>query len=300
MSRAELEASAASLALVLEAAPDFPNGWFNLGEMRRQLGQSEAAVAAFRKVVELDPDDSFGARLRLARLGAASPAGMPEAYVRGMFDQYAPRFDSELTATLGYRAPALLRKAVDTACAAQGRRVRFDTMLDLGCGTGLSGAAFRDCVGQLTGVDLSPGMIAVAEQKKIYDRLEAFDIERFLATEIAAPRTYSLVVAADVFVYLADLTGVCAAVARVMTNRALFAFTVEMHAGEGFVLGEALRYAHGAAHLRAALAGLELLQLTEVSTRNEAGKPVPGLLAVAQSAQPRRRSGRTGKTHARK
>jgi predicted TPR repeat methyltransferase len=288
MNRAELEASAASLARVLEAAPDFANGWFTLGEMRRQLGDTEAAIAAFRRVIDLDRSDIFGAGLRLVRLGATMPDGMPEAYVRGMFDQYAPRFDSELVETLGYRAPALLRAAVEAACRTQGCAA-FDAMLDLGCGTGLSGAAFRDCVKHLTGVDLSSGMIALAQQKNIYDRLEADDIERFLAGEIGAVRTYSLIVAADVFTYLGSLTGVCAAVARVMSDGALFALTVETYPGDGVALGEGLRYAHGAAHVRSALAGLEILQLTEVSTRNEAGMPVPGLLVVAQRNKPRPR-----------
>ena len=290
MSRAELEASVAALARVLEMAPDFANGWFNLGEMHRQLGRSDAAIAAYCKVIELDPSDIFGAGLRLARLRATTPDGMPEAYVRGMFDQYAPRFDSELIETLGYRAPALLRAAVGTACLAQGRAAAFDTMLDLGCGTGLGGAAFRDCVKHLTGVDLSAGMIALARHKAIYDRLEPDEIERFLATEIAAARTYSLIVAADVFAYLADLSGVCAAAARAMGEDALFAFTVETHPGDGVVLGEGLRYAHGAAHVRAALAGLTLLELTAVSTRNESGAPVPGLLAVARRSKPKARA----------
>jgi predicted TPR repeat methyltransferase len=294
MNRVALEASAASLARVLETVPDFANGWFSLGEMRRQLGQSDAAMAAYRKVTELDPSDIFGAGLRLARLSAKTPDGMPEAYVRGMFDQYAPRFESELIETLGYRAPALLRSAVEAARKARSRAVTFDSMLDLGCGTGLGGAAFRDGVKHLTGVDLSSGMIALAQQKNIYDRLETDGIERFLAGEIAAGRRCALIVAADVFAYLGDLTGVCAAVARVMTDGALFAFTVETHSGHGIVLGDGLRYAHGAAYIRTALADLELLELTEVSTRNESGVPVAGLLAVAQRSKSKPRARKAG------
>ena len=287
MSREDTEAFAASLMQVLEAAPDFANGWFNLGKMRQQLGQTDEAIAAFRKVVELDPSDRLGASLQIARLGADTAESMPENYVRGMFDQYAPGFEADLVETLGYRAPALLRKAVEAACKAQSRMTTFDSMLDLGCGTGLAGAAFRDCVKHLAGADLSPGMIAVAEQKKIYDRLEAEDIARFLSAEIAAGRTCSLVVAADVFMYLGDLTGVCAAVARLMANDALFAFTVETHPGDGVVLGQRLRYAHSAAHVRAALADLKVLELTDVSTRNDFGVPVPGLLIVAQRGKPK-------------
>jgi predicted TPR repeat methyltransferase len=48
-------------------------------------------------------------------------------------------------------------------------------------------------------------------------------------------------------------------------------------------LQETLRYAHGAEHVRAAVAAanLQVKRLAPVSTRKEKGVPVPGLLAVA-------------------
>ena len=49
--------------------------------------------------------------------------------------------------------------------------MHFGAMLDLGCGTGLGGAAFRPFVDRLVGVDLSPAMIAQAAAKGLYDRL---------------------------------------------------------------------------------------------------------------------------------
>ena len=63
----------------------------------------------------------------------------------------------------------------------------------------------------------------------------------------------------------------------------LFAFSVESNDGEGVELGEALRFSHGAGHVRAALegAGLKLLGLDSASTRTEKGWPVPGLIALA-------------------
>jgi predicted TPR repeat methyltransferase len=92
-----------------------------------------------------------------------------------------------------------------------------------------------------------------------------------------------LIVAADVFVYVSDLAPVAAAAARVLAPGGLFAFTVETHSGEGVVLQQTLRYAHGAAHVRAALAGagLAVLHLAEASTRTEKGVPVAGLVVVA-------------------
>jgi predicted TPR repeat methyltransferase len=64
----------------------------------------------------------------------------------------------------------------------------------------------------------------------------------------------------------------------------MLAFTVETHAGDGIILGEKLRYAHGAKHVREACeaARLEVATMEEASTRNEAGVPVPSLVAVAR------------------
>ena len=45
-----------------------------------------------------DPQDRHGAALHLMRLGAEPLAGMPQAYVQVLFDQYAPRFESSLVA----------------------------------------------------------------------------------------------------------------------------------------------------------------------------------------------------------
>jgi predicted TPR repeat methyltransferase len=83
---------------------------------------------------------------------------------------------------------------------------------------------------------------------------------------------------------VADLVPVVTAIARVLSPSGLFAFTVETHAGDGIVLGDKLRYAHGEAHVRATLdtAGLSLVTIDSVSTRNEAGTAVPGLLVVAR------------------
>ena len=94
--------------------------------------------------------------------------------------------------------------------------------------------------------------------------------------------------AADVFAYFADLAPVVAASAKVMEAGGLLAFTVETHAGDGIILGEKLRYAHGAAHVRQACeaARLDVVQLKEASTRNEADVPVPGLVAVARHSAP--------------
>ena len=168
----------------VELAPAFATAWFALGAIRDRLGDRAGAIAAFEKARDADPDDYHGARLQLARLGSgeAAPA-MSETYVRRLFDQYAGRYDAALTERLAYRGPALLRDAVEQQMRATGRPLHFPSMLDLGCGTGLGGAAFRAIVDRLVGVDLSPAMIAQAESKGLYDRLATADLTDFLIAE---------------------------------------------------------------------------------------------------------------------
>lgn len=284
--RSDHAAAADLLEQALERAPTFAAAWFALGEARESLGAQDDAIDAYKQALARDPGDRYGVRLRLARLGVGSiEAAMSPAYVTQLFDIYAPRFDDAL-AKLEYRAPALLHAAVQTACAEMGRIMRFSDALDLGCGTGLCGAAFRGCTDRLTGVDLSPGMIAAARAKGVYDRLIAADMVQALAAEAAAGARYSLITAADVFVYLADLDPVLAALSGVVSPDGLLAFTVESHLGEGVILGEKLRYAHGDDHVRTALAqaGLAPRVVTLASTRTENRVPVPGLVVVASAA----------------
>jgi predicted TPR repeat methyltransferase len=285
--RGDLSGAADILAQTIELAPAFATAWFALGAIRDRLGDTGGAIAAFENTKRLDPEDYHGARLQLARLGAgdATPA-MTETYVRRLFDQYAARYDAVLTEHLDYRGPALLRDAIEAVMRSAGRAMRFGSMLDLGCGTGLGGAAFRPLiVDRLVGVDLSTAMIAQAGNKEVYDVLVPRSVENYLADQIIDERTYDLVIAADVFVYVSDPKPIIALVADVLTQDGLFAFTVETHSGDGVKLLPTLRYAHGEAYVRAALidAGLVVAHLAKAAVRSEKGVSVDSLVVVAQA-----------------
>jgi len=279
--KGDLAAAADLLLQATELAPGFASAWFTLGEIREKLGEREAAIEAFRKAQAADPDDRHGARLRLMLLKAEPLSGMPQAYVRALFDQYAPKFEAALVGDLGYRGPALLFKAVLAARAAVRKPAFFKRAIDLGCGTGLAAAVFARNADHFTGIDLSRRMIEKARLTGLYAELEVDDMLRGLRGK---PETSAdLILAADAMVYVADLAPVLAEASRVLTAGGLAAFTVETHGGEGVVLGEGLRYAHGAPHVRASVeaAGLKLTGLEELSARNEDHVPVPGLVVVA-------------------
>src|ERR1700720_3925657 len=174
--KGDLLAAADLLLQATELAPGFASAWFTLGDIRDRLGEPEAAIAAFRKAQVADPDDRHGAGLRLMLLGAEELSAMPPAYVRALFDQYAPRFETALVDDLGYRGPALLFKAVLSARAAVRRPAFFRRAIDLGCGTGLAATAFARNVDHFIGIDLSPQMIEKARATSLYAELEVDDL----------------------------------------------------------------------------------------------------------------------------
>lgn len=273
----------------LAEAYHFTAAWHLYGLAQEALGHNEDAATAWRQCLTLDPNDHFGARLDLARIGALpAEEATSENFSSVLFDGYAERFDSHLVETLRYTAPSLLRQALAGLREAAGKPFRFDTVYDLGCGTGLMGEAIREEAGFLAGCDLSPRMIEHARGKRradggpLYDKLAAAGLTSFLASRPDA--SADLVIAADVFVYLGELRPVFAQSRRVLKPGGLLAFTVQSHMRDGVVVGADRRFAHGEGWLRNRLAeaALRVLALEPASTRQDRDVPVPGLLVVAE------------------
>ncbi len=272
------EAAADLMRQALEIVPGWTAGLFRLGEMEEAAGHGDAAAVAWRKLLELDPADRFGAGLKLAAAGNANvPDTPPIAYVETLFDAYAPTFEQALLDKLDYRVPELLAKAV--AAAAPGRR--FRSVLDLGCGTGLMGPYVRPICDYLAGMDLSEPMLQKAAEKGIYDRLEKGDVNAL----DTGPNSADLILAADVFVYVGDLERAFANIARSLAQDGLFAFSVENHAGQDeLILQPSLRYAHSEAYVRRLLAdhGMTPVSLAREAIRMDRGEQLQGLIVVAR------------------
>jgi predicted TPR repeat methyltransferase len=279
--KGDLDGAADLLMQALEVAPGYASAWFVLGELREKLGDRAGAIAAFERAKAADPSDHHGATVHLMRLGARATAAMPEGYVRALFDGYAPGFDKALTEGLGYRAPELLFGAVQAAHA--GARMKFGSVLDLGCGTGLAALPFRPFSDWMVGVDLSAAMLAQARGKGLYDRVIEAEVLHYLTEEAKIGARYHLVLAADVFMYFDNIEPVLKSAAQVLAPVGQLAFSVETHDGDGILLRETLRYAHGQAHVQQAVAaaGLKPVSLASASTRMEKGVPVPGLIVLA-------------------
>lgn len=263
----------------------------HLGRAWLAAAEPDKAIFHLRRALQLDPADDSGARILLAEAERGA-ADLSPAFVRNLFDQYAERFDAEMTGALAYRAPEALRDLV--ARVAGPPEAALD-VLDLGCGTGLSGQAFRAFARTLAGVDLSPQMAAKARRRMPPNQKTARGIyDRVLVGEMIpamhdAPASFDLVLAVDALGYVGDLAPVFRAARDALRPRRYLAATVEESAGEppgsstrGFILGPARRFRHSAAYVRrtAAAAGFELLALEKTELRRDRGEPVGGLAFI--------------------
>lgn len=277
----DMAAAAEMMSEALALAPGWAAGRFRLGEMLDAAGRPAEAVEAWRETLRLDPEDRFGATLKLGLAGAAQRIeAAPSGFVETLFDQYAGDFDAALVERLDYRVPELLSAAIRET-----RQGGWAHLIDLGCGTGLMGERLRAATSFVEGVDISSGMLRRAEQKGIYDRLTRADLQTLEVAEATA----DLVTAADVFIYLGALDRVIARTARMLRPGGLLAFSVERHDGPGdMTLRDSRRYAHSRAYVEDVLArnGFAIESLREAELRKDRGEPVFGLIVAAKRAFP--------------
>lgn len=271
---ANLTAAIAEYQRAARLAPDAPAPQLAIARLWAEIGEWDKAEDTLARAGAMGADTS--ALHDVIARGRTAPR-FGDSFVRHLFDQFSADYDDRMLGRLGYAAPAILR---DLAGMYWGPKPKRRPTLDLGCGTGLSGRAFADVARPLTGVDLSPKMLAQARTTGLYTTLVEADIETWLA---AAPLgAFQTAIAADVFVYLGDLAPSFAGVARVLAPGGEFLFTVEKGETADFALGTRRRWRHSEDYLRrlAADHGFEPASLIAATLRHDAGQPVEGWAAL--------------------
>jgi predicted TPR repeat methyltransferase len=279
----DFQAAADLLADSIAMAPDWPPIHFHLGDCYRRLGRAADAEAALRRYLALDPADRMGAGIKLSLMGLAEAGtAMTPDYVRSLFDQYAPRFESALVGHLDYKTPEKMAQTIRSH--AKGRR--FSRLLDLGCGTGLMAAALAGSFDAADGVDIAPAMIREAQAKKLYAELHTAPVEEFLGE---TQNRYDLAAAADVFVYIGPLERVFEGLSRVLLPGGLFCFSVQTPSAAldhaVYHLGADHRYAHGAGYLQSCFDASGFKQVAaeqNIALRLDAGEPVIGAVYLVE------------------
>jgi predicted TPR repeat methyltransferase len=262
--------SAYERALALDA--QLGVAWTLRGHLLRQAGRLADASVCFNNAIACG-EDPASHQYFLGALGlGALPESAPPQFVRGLFDEYAERFEVELVDTLRYRG----HEQVCGPLAAL-HPAPFAGALDLGCGSGLAAPLLRPRTQRLVGIDLSPRMVERAAATRLYDELHVAELLTHLRS---TPARHDLVVACDVFIYLGNLAPVFEAVGHVLMQGGLFAFTVEAgDADAGYDLLPTLRYAHSESYLRglAQACGLRVARCERAPLREGHGEAITGL-----------------------
>ena len=256
---------------------------YNRALALEKAGDVDAAVKAYEEVLAIDPDDHGGAAVRIAAMGRGeTPPKAPDAYVETLFDQHAEAFEDILVEQLGYAVPMMVRQRLQTLHLGP-----FKRLLDLGCGTGLTGEALRDMADDITGIDISENMVEIAHEKDLYETLYVAEAEDFLEDNDDEP--FDIITATDVLPYLGALEPLFFGAAENLNAGGLLIFSSETLpedtlAGRPYMVGRHQRFAHAETYVRERLAatGFEVVEVTDINVRMQDGNPTPGHLIIAK------------------
>ena len=261
---------------LLEQDRDDAQIWSWLGRARIKSGELDAARQAFAEARSRDPQDAVIAHFHAATTGQL-PVEVESDFIRRLFDGFADRFERTLVDQLAYATPRRLAEFIRERVG-EG----FTTVLDLGCGTGLMAVELAADGRCIDGIDLSPRMLEAARAKGLYDRLDEAEVLDFLCN---SEQRWELIVAADVFVYIADLAPIFVAAFERLPAGGAFAFSIELSAGRSTELPpETGRYRHSPEQVRQQLEVCGFSEIIEqrVEIRLEQDQPVAGVLMLAQ------------------
>jgi predicted TPR repeat methyltransferase len=262
----------------VELAPDDAEAWCQFGDIAHIAGRRADARIAYERYLEMRPDDAEIRHIVSALRDEPPPPRVPDSCILQLYQRFSAFYESNMVDELGYEGPERLEEVLGPEL---GDASGLD-ILELGCGSGLAGVLLRPRAATLTGIDLSPEMIGLAQARNLYDRLDVAEITDWLARAGSEAARYDLVVACDTMIYFGDLAPVARAVAAILKPGGRFVFTVERGDRAPFRLSDSGRYMHHPAHMEttAEASGLSLTRLKEGFLRSEYGVEVTGLCAA--------------------
>ena len=274
----QLDEASRVLDELLQDAPDNRDALHNRLLCARVAGDKERERQLADELLAADPAHETYQYWHAIAHGE-TPKTQPRGLVRGLFDEYAGRFDTHL-AQLGYRVPETVSQMILNLHPDR----RFN-LLDLGCGTGLLGMFLGRIDGAIVGVDLSLEMIEKATEHGVYARFHNVDLMDALRD--TPGDQYEVIASCDVLIYVGDLSEVIPNALRILKPGGHFVFTCEaaQEDEDNLVLRTSQRYAHKRSHVEALCkaAGFASLEVVDIpALRREGGEPLPGFIVVAR------------------
>ena len=260
----------------LSINPNYLPAHHNLAAIYLRIGDKNSALIHYQKILDTNPDDLEIKHIMSALKQEETPEQAPKEYIENLFDQYAGHYDTHLNQYLHYKVPEALLKALDEELDLVENTWQI---LDLGCGTGLTGELLKPYAQKLIGIDLSKKMLEIARQKACYDELQALDVSDALKRY----QQQDLIVAADVFTYIGKLDTIIELCQKALKDNGVLAFSVEKTHDAPYKLQTTIRYAHERKYLENLLQknNLKILKFDNIVLRQQQQKPVEGYLVVA-------------------
>ncbi len=255
------------------------SAYYNLALIKKNQSQLNLAKYYIEKAYQLSDNNPFIAYLHAILNGNTAFDHTPDEFVTNLFDHYASYYDEHLKNVLHCGLPqqcvALFNDHIKNI------KNQWDCILDLGCGTGLTGEAFRSYATQLMGSDLSENMLSKAREKNIYDHLYH---ENMIETLKRFDHTIEIAICCDTLVYVGKLEPFFDNLSHALRPNGYAILTFESSDTESTTLSSTGRFTHSASYIRSCAIQYEfnMIEMRETGLRNQAGEQVPGYIVLIQ------------------
>ena len=242
---------------------------YNLAGIYNLSGNIDLAIRHYETSLEYDPENG-SARHMLNAIKGNNTDSAPEEYVGNLFNLYANSFEDDLVNNLQYNIPNELAALIKETYPHK----KFHHALDAGCGTGLCAVAFKDRTDKITGIDLSAEMVRKASEKNLYDQLFTGEVSKVMTS---LQCKFDLIIAADVFIYLGNLSPFFKASSKLLERNDLLVFSVE-NCENSFQLQPSGRYSHSYSYLEdlSETHNFKIISSRNAQIRKDMGKWIEG------------------------
>lgn len=212
-----------------------PIYYHTLGNIYRTSLRKEQALEAYETARDLGLNHP--ATLQAIQTLKGEATTLNSEVVQMMFNQYAEKFDRHLI-SLGYDIPQKMALFLKDKVSERS----FVSVLDIGCGTGMSLEPFLDCTRNRVGIDISENMLKKAREKGLYQDLHQADAIAWLEE---TQQYFDLILCFDMTVYIGDLEPMFSAIFDALEPNGLFLLSTEkLEQDDDFALLKTERFSH--------------------------------------------------------